>query len=165
MILISSWSRLCQILWSLVLSREWRCSWNSADRRCSNYIWVIDSLTAYQGASYIRDVAVLLLAKVNVIHRISYRYSLKSYLHSLISLSFTENDSARPLIPKMIMDWINLFVISEIIYLFHSIENSCIIKCPPSTIIWVLLWWRIFTKRQIIIRFYILGVSSHRGLT
>ena len=58
MILISSWSRLCPILWSHVLSREWRCSWSSADRRCSNYIWVIDSSIAYQGASYIRDLTV-----------------------------------------------------------------------------------------------------------
>ena len=58
MILISSWSRLCPILWSQVLSREWRCSWSSADRRCSNYIWVIDSLIAYQGATYIRDLTI-----------------------------------------------------------------------------------------------------------
>ena len=58
MILISSWSRLCPILWSQVLSREWRCSWSSADRRCSNYSWVINSLIAYQGASYIRDLTV-----------------------------------------------------------------------------------------------------------
>ena len=41
-----------------VLSREWRCSWSSADRRCSNYIWVIDNLIGYQGASYIRDLTV-----------------------------------------------------------------------------------------------------------
>ena len=34
--------------------REWRCSWSSADRRCSNYIWVINNFIAYQGASYIR---------------------------------------------------------------------------------------------------------------
>ena len=54
MILISSWSRLCPILWRQVLSREWRCSWSSANRRCSNYIWVIDNLIAYKGASYIR---------------------------------------------------------------------------------------------------------------
>ena len=26
------------------LHREWKCSWNSADRRCSNYIWVINNL-------------------------------------------------------------------------------------------------------------------------
>ena len=38
------WSCLCPIRWSRVLSREWRCSWSSADRRCSNYIWVIDNL-------------------------------------------------------------------------------------------------------------------------
>ena len=31
---------LCSIHWSQVLSREWWFSWSSADRRCSNYIWV-----------------------------------------------------------------------------------------------------------------------------
>ena len=41
-----------------MLSREWRCSWSSADRRCSNYIWVIDNLIAYMGASYIRGFTV-----------------------------------------------------------------------------------------------------------
>ena len=41
-----------------VLSREWRCSWSSAHRRCSNYIWVINDLIAYKGASYIRDLTV-----------------------------------------------------------------------------------------------------------
>ena len=44
---------------SQVLSREWRCSWSSADRRCSNYIWVINNLIAYQSASYIRDLTVI----------------------------------------------------------------------------------------------------------
>ena len=33
--------RVCTIHWSQVLNQEWRCSWSSADRRCSNYIWVI----------------------------------------------------------------------------------------------------------------------------
>ena len=59
MILISSCSRLCPIHWSQVLSWEWRCSWSSADRRCSNYIWVINNIIAYKGASYIRDLTVL----------------------------------------------------------------------------------------------------------
>ena len=58
MILISPWSRLWPILWSRVLSREWRCSWSGADRRCSGCIWVIDYLIAYQGASYITDLTV-----------------------------------------------------------------------------------------------------------
>ena len=44
--------------WSHVLSGEWRCSWSSADRRCSNYIWLNNNLIAYKGASYIRDLTV-----------------------------------------------------------------------------------------------------------
>ena len=56
--LVSSCICLCPIYWSQVLSREWRCSWSSADRRCSNYIWVINNLDAYLGASYIRDLVV-----------------------------------------------------------------------------------------------------------
>ena len=39
-------------------SREWRCGWSSADRRCSNYIWVIDNFIAYLGATYIRGFTV-----------------------------------------------------------------------------------------------------------
>ena len=58
MFLVSSCSCLCTIQWSRVLSREWRCSWSSADRRCSNYIWVIDNVIAYKGASYIRDLTL-----------------------------------------------------------------------------------------------------------
>ena len=45
-----------------MLSREWRCSWSSADRRCSNYIWVINNLIAQSSASYIRDLAVIFIA-------------------------------------------------------------------------------------------------------
>ena len=55
---LSSCSCLCPIQWSQVLSREWKCSWSSADRRCSNYIWVINNFIARQGVSYIRDLTV-----------------------------------------------------------------------------------------------------------
>ena len=41
-----------------VWSPEWRCSWSSSDRRCSNYIWVINNFTAYQGAAFIWGVRV-----------------------------------------------------------------------------------------------------------
>ena len=58
MFLVSPCSCLCSIQWSQVLSQEWRCSWSSADRRCSNYIWVIDSFIAYQSTTYIRDLTV-----------------------------------------------------------------------------------------------------------
>ena len=42
---------------SQVLSPEWRCSWSSADRRCSSYIWVINFIS-HKGAAYIRDLTV-----------------------------------------------------------------------------------------------------------
>ena len=47
MSLISSCSCLCAIYWNQVLSREWRCSWSSADRRCSKYIWVVNNVILY----------------------------------------------------------------------------------------------------------------------
>ena len=40
MFLVLSCTCLCPIHWSQVLSWEWRCSWSSAERRCSNYILV-----------------------------------------------------------------------------------------------------------------------------
>ena len=54
MFLVSSRSCLCPIHWRRVLSREWRRSLSSADRRCSNYIWVFNRFITYQGAAYIR---------------------------------------------------------------------------------------------------------------
>ena len=42
-----------------MLSGELRCSWCSADRRCSNYIWMINHLIAYPSTSYIRDLTVM----------------------------------------------------------------------------------------------------------
>ena len=62
MILVPSCSCLCPIYWSHVLSLEWRCSWSSADRRCSNYIWVSNNLITNWGATYIRDLTVPLSA-------------------------------------------------------------------------------------------------------
>ena len=56
--LVSSCRCLCPIHWSQVLSWEWRCSWNSACRRCSNYIWVINKFIVYYGAPYIRGLTL-----------------------------------------------------------------------------------------------------------
>ena len=74
MILVSCCRCLCPINWSQVLSRSWRCSWSSADRRCSNYIWVIDKFIAYEGASYIRDLTVAQLIEAEW-----WRYELVTY--------------------------------------------------------------------------------------
>ena len=58
MFLVLSCSCLCPIHWSQVLSLEWKCSWSSANRQCSNYIWVINNFIAFWGASYIRGFMV-----------------------------------------------------------------------------------------------------------
>ena len=70
MFLVSSRRCLRSIHWSQVLSWEWRCSWSSADRRCSNYIWVINNFIAYEGATYIRGFTVytLLFPAVTILH-------------------------------------------------------------------------------------------------
>ena len=47
MVLVPSCSSIYLIHWSQVSSWEWRYSWSSADRRCSNYIWVINNLIVY----------------------------------------------------------------------------------------------------------------------
>ena len=65
--LVLSCSCLCPIHWSQVLSREWRCSWNSAEKRCSIYIWMINNVIAHYGASYIRDLTVVLISWI--LHR------------------------------------------------------------------------------------------------
>ena len=62
MILVLSFSCLCPIHWSWALCREWRCSWSSADRRCSNYIWVIMNLIVYYAASFIRGLTVVCIS-------------------------------------------------------------------------------------------------------
>ena len=66
MILVSCCSCLCPNNWSQVLSREWRCSWSSADRRCCNYIWAINNFIACWGASYIRDLTVYAITDVAI---------------------------------------------------------------------------------------------------
>ena len=58
MFLLSSCSCLRAICWGQVLSREWRYSWSSFVRWCSNCIWAINNLIAYWGATYIRGLMV-----------------------------------------------------------------------------------------------------------
>ena len=58
MFLVSSCSGLCAIYWSQLLSGESRCSWSSANRRCTNYIRVINNFIAYKGVTYIKYLMV-----------------------------------------------------------------------------------------------------------
>ena len=61
MFLVSSCSCLWPIYWGQLLSRDWRCSWSSTDRPCSNHIWVINHFIAYSGSFYIRRFTVFLV--------------------------------------------------------------------------------------------------------
>ena len=54
--------------WSQALCREWSCSWSSADRRCSNYIWVINNFIAYEGAACIRALMVFAIPLPGVVY-------------------------------------------------------------------------------------------------
>ena len=45
--------------WIHGLRREWRCSWSSTDRQCSNYIWVINNFIAYPGVPHIRGLGYI----------------------------------------------------------------------------------------------------------
>ena len=80
MLLVSSCSCLCPIHWNQVLRWEWRCSWSSADRRCSNYIWVINNFIAYYGASYIRELTVCMyIAELSTWHVSWKAYRISQY--------------------------------------------------------------------------------------
>ena len=60
-IVVSSCSCLWPIHWSQLLSWEWRCNWSSADRRCSNYIWVMKKCIANSCVSYIRGLTIVMI--------------------------------------------------------------------------------------------------------
>ena len=73
-----SCSCLCPIHWSQVWSREWRCGWSSADRRCSNYIWVINNFIVYWDVTYIRGLTVELPVDY---HHVMCHFHAVRYLH------------------------------------------------------------------------------------
>ena len=123
MLLVSSCSCLCPIHWSQVLSWEWRCSWSSADRRCSNYIWVINNFIAYQGAPYIRDFTVPLYlsgafklmctsgSAITLCMRPANERRHYNVMSSLIGWALTQNDPWWIcLIISILMAWCNTVI-------------------------------------------------------
>ena len=84
MLLVSYCSCLYPIRWSQVLRWEWRCSWSSVDRRCSNYIWVINNLIAYWSTSYIRDLTVVGISLQIYLYRSVFRCLFLSIIQSTI---------------------------------------------------------------------------------
>ena len=106
MIIASSRIWLCPIYGSRVLSREWRCSWSNAARRCSNYIWVINNLFAYKGAPYIRDLTVrlllsnlswdthvyILVLQMSYINELLFLFYIREASHTIHSLKYHQNE-------------------------------------------------------------------------
>ena len=39
------------------------CCWSSADKRYSNYIWMINNFIAYKGAAYIRCLTIYITVR------------------------------------------------------------------------------------------------------
>ena len=109
MFLILSCSCLCPIHWSQVLSREWRCSWSSADRQCSSYIWVINNFIAYYGVSFIRGLTVGV---------VTYTFRTDQTVNEMVSTTRHTG------IPKGIHKKISL---SDFYKSCHSIQLCCII--------------------------------------
>ena len=76
-------SRLCQ-----GLNREWRCSWSSADRRCSNYIWVINDYIPYKGASLLemwRYILTMIFHVCACVGETGFGYTPAFITHRLVS--------------------------------------------------------------------------------
>ena len=69
-----------------MLSFEWRCSWSSADRRCSNNIWVINNCTAYLSASYNQRFGGSLKNGQTLLFEAWFNYSYR-YLHLELAFS------------------------------------------------------------------------------
>ena len=63
----SSCSCLCPMHWSQVISWKWRCSPSSTNRRCSNYIWVINNFIVYWGVACIRVLMVRFLSNLRAL--------------------------------------------------------------------------------------------------
>ena len=74
---------------------EWRCSWSSADRRCSNYIWAINNLIAYWSAAYIRDLAG------DGQTRVQYTAHLKHYNDVIMSAMASQTTSLAIVFPSV----------------------------------------------------------------
>ena len=87
MFLISSCSCFYPIHRSQLLSWEWRCNWSSADRRCSNYISVMNNFIAYKGVPYIRDL--IGVVSIKTIHEKLWIKSIFNKVNFFVTLNLS----------------------------------------------------------------------------
>ena len=126
MFLVSACSCLCAIYLSRVLSRDRRCSWSSADRRCSDYIRVINNLIAYLSASYFRDLTV----RSNDIHLMAISQEIPQPSVTKISLRITflklHSNELMWKIMQQNVAWLHVFKVT----LWQSVGSNALL---PST--------------------------------
>ena len=77
---------------------KWRCSWSNADRRCSNYIWVINYFIAYPGATYIKGLTIiwfkmhkLWLIAIAIAVYIHHHFPIYPIIHGMICSNVDEH--------------------------------------------------------------------------
>ena len=129
MFLASSCRCHCPIQWSQELSREWRCSWSSADRRCSNYIWVINNFIAYRGATYIRDLMVVCGSGKLVVQLVEFIFRYKMVLKTSFGCCYNN-------VVWLDILWIVFFVTFHIWYSYFA---SCVWQLDKHFIIHIVL--------------------------
>ena len=102
MFLVSSCSCSCPIHSNQVLSREWRCSWSSAERRCSNYNWVINNFVARGLMVYMyifSDIMCPALMDIDnstiVPNKTEYRYGEEVMYKCLDGYQFPDKDRSK----------------------------------------------------------------------
>ena len=127
MLLVSSSSGLCAIYWSQVFSREWRCSWSSAERRRSHCIWMINNIIAHWGATYIRGLTVYIVLVPDDLYDIKTTYP-DPEIHII------KTESCRPfylneiLIPER-SEIVDHFILMRFLY---QKDDSFILKWHPD---------------------------------
>ena len=155
MFLVSSCNCLCTIYWNQVLSQEWRCSWSSANRRCSNYIWVIDNFVAYWGASYIRDLTVSRSKnfKILAVGQVMILRKGKPY-HMFLGLHF-QNVSHKPWYAQCITIAVYVFrfmygCIFTIVYLIMYLARDDLLNKWNKNDILMLYWTMLYRDTTVI---------------
>ena len=139
MFLVPSCS-LNPIHWIQVLSREWRCSWSSADRRWSNYIWVSNNIVAYKGASYNRDFMVVSICQHQAITQTSHKSLSIRSLRNKLQWNYQKYQSATiSLEPDQPLFMKNLFIEFSLTVMLPTWRP----KFPLFTrsIPWLLMTW------------------------
>ena len=148
MIIVSSCSCLCPMHWSQVVSREWRCSWSRADRRCSNYIWVISNFNADEGATYIRGLTVIQI-------QWKFLFALIQILMNRSLQIFAQDTTA--LWPQHVKNWVLNCKKNKFLLNFNYVWKRIIAMWNPRGWTLIRLWTYIKDTSSLLVSY---GVAS-----